>query len=499
MDMGIFQTNRLRDGLVFVAAFLLVKWLVVGSKARRKSALPLPPSPPGLPLIGHLLMLRGDFRHVFRGLMDKYGNIFSIRVGPQTIMVMNDIDAVKETFVNQSDAFSDRHMPPLLKYALGSAGSFAFDNGPVWKARRRFGLGAMRTFGVGKYSMEQRIIEEANILCEVIENNQETSFNPKGLITHSVSSIICGITFGQRFDLNDPEFKELIGRMHSALSSITFFSLGQLFPFLLHTPLYSEFRQLVFRLKSLVTRMVREHENSLDDQHIRDIIDLYVLEIREQKKRRDDIVFDETRVWRGIFDLFAAGTGTTSTTLMWAILLMASHPDTMKKVQAEIDSIIGDHRSPSMADREAMPLTMATILEIQRFRPVAPLGFPRFTSRDTVVKGYSIPKGTAVLVNIWELMHSTEYWDQPDKFNPSRFLSEDGKSIIKPDAFIPFGTGSRSCLGEILAKMELFLAFTCLLQRFNFYLSEDSPTNTEPIPGIALIPPDFRIRAEKRL
>ncbi|XP_782458.4 cytochrome P450 2U1 [Strongylocentrotus purpuratus] len=497
MELGLFKVERLRDGLICFAVFLLAKWLL-GSKTR-KSKLPLPPSPPGLPLIGHLPMFRRDFRKVFRGLKEKYGSVFSIRVGPQRTVVMSEIDAVKEAFVNQAEAFSDRHMPPLLKQGLGSAGSFAFDNGPVWKARRRFGLSAMRTFGVGKYSMEQRIIEEAKMLCETIENNQETSFNPKGLITHSVSSIICGITFGQRFDLNDPEFNDLISRIHSALSSISFFTVGQLFPFLLYTPLYSKFRNLISSLKTLVTRMVDEHGKTLDDQHIRDIIDLYILEIREQKKRGDEIVFDETRVWRGIFDLFAAGTGTTSTTLLWGILLMAAHPDAMEQVQNEIDCVIGDHRPPSMSDREALPLTMATIMEVQRFRPVSPLGFPRFTNKDAEVKGYSIPKGTAAIVNIWELMHSTKYWEEPDKFKPSRFMSDDGRSIIKPDAFIPFGIGSRVCLGEILAKMEVFLTFTCLLQRFIFRLPGDSPANIDAIPGVALIPYDFLIKAEKRV
>ena len=125
MEMGLFKVERLRDGLICFAVFLLAKWLL-GSKAR-KSKLPLPPSPPGLPLIGHLLMFRRDFREVFRGLKEKYGSVFSIRVGPQRTVVMSEIDAVKEAFVNQAEAFSDRHMPPLLKQGLGSAGKVNLD------------------------------------------------------------------------------------------------------------------------------------------------------------------------------------------------------------------------------------------------------------------------------------------------------------------------------------------------------------------------------------
>ena len=83
-------------------------------------------------------------------------------------------------------------------YRFSISGSFLFDNGRVWKARRRFGLSAMLTLGMGKRSMESRITEEATILCENIKTNLKVDFNPKALITSAVANVICGVSFGFR-------------------------------------------------------------------------------------------------------------------------------------------------------------------------------------------------------------------------------------------------------------------------------------------------------------
>ncbi|XP_072175961.1 cytochrome P450 2U1-like [Diadema setosum] len=444
-------------------------------------------------------MVRTDMRGVFSRLTAVYGGVFSLRVGPIPVVVVCDVEAVNEAFLVQGDAFEDRLMPPLLHYAIGKKGSFAFDNGPVWKARRRFGLSAMRNLGMGKSSMERRITEEARILCESLKSNRLGPFNPNGLTTNAVANVICSISFGERFDYDDPVFQNFVANVHQAVSSISFFSLGNALPFLFYSPLYSDFRYLIDFMKDTVQRIVGEHRKTLDDHDVRDIIDLYILEIHRQQKCGEEIVFDKDRAWRGIFDLIAAGTG-TSATLLWAFLLLAKFPDKMKQVQDEIDRVVGDHRSPSMSDQDAMPVTMATIMEIQRFRHVAPLGVPRRTNKEATIKGYRIPKGTAVIMNLWELMMSPKYWDQPEEFRPSRFLSEDGKTVLEPDAFIPFGIGSRICLGQLLAKMELFLFLTNILQRFTLQLADESlnDVSLDGRAGFALVPLDFKLSFKQR-
>uniref|UniRef100_A0A3Q4I8P9 Uncharacterized protein n=1 Tax=Neolamprologus brichardi TaxID=32507 RepID=A0A3Q4I8P9_NEOBR len=137
-----------------------------------------------------------------------------------------------------------------------------------------------------------------------------------------------------------------------------------------------------------------------------------------------------------------------------------------ERVQAEIDAVVGSSRQPSVSDRENMPYTDAVIHEIQRMGNIIPLNVLRMTSNETTVDKYTIPKGTMILASLDSVLHDESMWETPHSFNPQHFLDKDGK-FHKRDAFLPFSTGKRVCLGEQLARMELFLLFTSLLQRFS--------------------------------
>uniref|UniRef100_A0A3Q0R2P7 Uncharacterized protein n=1 Tax=Amphilophus citrinellus TaxID=61819 RepID=A0A3Q0R2P7_AMPCI len=121
---------------------------------------------------------------------------------------------------------------------------------------------------------------------------------------------------------------------------------------------------------------------------------------------------------------------------------------------------------PSTTDRENMPFTDAVIHEIQRMANIVPLNVVHMANRNTTLDKYSIPKGTMIMPTLHSVLHDESIWETPHLFNPQHFLDQDGK-FRKRDAFIPFSAGKRVCLGEQLARMELFLFFTSLLQRFS--------------------------------
>ncbi|NXU83545.1 CP2J2 protein, partial [Xiphorhynchus elegans] len=108
--------------------------------------------------------------------------------------------------------------------------------------------------------------------------------------------------------------------------------------------------------------------------------------------------------------------------------------------------------------------TNAVIHEVQRKANIVPLTMPRVAVKDTTVDGFFIPKGTAISINMTSVMFDKNEWETPDTFNPGHFL-KDGK-FWKREAFVPFSIGKRACLGELLARSELFLFFTSLLQKF---------------------------------
>ncbi|XP_066278637.1 cytochrome P450 2U1-like [Branchiostoma lanceolatum] len=118
-----------------------------------------------------------------------------------------------------------------------------------------------------------------------------------------------------------------------------------------------------------------------------------------------------------------------------------------------------------------MPYTTATLAEVHRINTVVPLSIPHSPSSETALNGYTIPAGTNILMNLWSVHMNPQLFPEPDNFNPDRFLDQDG-NFVKHEELIPFSVGPRVCLGEQLAKMEGFLLFVYLMQRFTFKLPE---------------------------
>ncbi|KAJ8017130.1 hypothetical protein DPEC_G00014560 [Dallia pectoralis] len=170
------------------------------------------------------------------------------------------------------------------------------------------------------------------------------------------------------------------------------------------------------------------------------------------------------------------------------------------RVQEEISKVIGS-RQPMAEDRKNLPYTDAVTHEIQRMANIAPLSLPHATSQDVTFQGYFIKKGTDVIVLLASVLKDESEWETPHSFNPAHFLNDKGQ-FVKRDAFLPFPAGRRACPGESLARMELFLFFTSLLQRFHFSpppgVTEDDLDLT-PVVGTSLFPPDHQLCVVSRV
>nr|DBA18282.1 TPA: hypothetical protein GDO54_016551 [Pyxicephalus adspersus] len=209
--------------------------------------------------------------------------------------------------------------------------------------------------------------------------------------------------------------------------------------------------------------------------------------------------FNETNLFLTTNDLFGAGTETTSTTLRWALLYMLLYQDIQSKVHEEIDRVIGRDRKPTMEDLQEMPYTNAVIHEIQRCGDISPLALPHMTYRDMEIQGYFLPKGTTIFLNLSSVLKDELVWEKPYQFYPKHFLDDDGK-FVKREAFMPFSAGRRVCLGEKLARMELFLFFITLMQQFTFEIPSKQPRpRDDPIYAFTLSPHPYEILAVPRV
>nr|XP_033785234.1 cytochrome P450 2D15-like [Geotrypetes seraphini] len=492
------------SNVTFLGLFLTVFVLLLDFLKRRKTWNRYPPGPSSIPFLGSMLQM--DFRQPqvsFTQLSKKFGNIFSLQICWRNLVVLNGFEAMKEALINKSEDIADRPRFPLYEHmgiCGNSAGLVLARYGRAWKDLRRFSLSTLRNFGMGKKSLEERIIEEAGFLNSAFESEESQPFDPHFIINNAVSNVICSITFGNRFEYNDKRFQKLLHMFEESMKLATGF-LPQMLnavPSLMHLPgPHQKILEIPKQIMRCLKEIADEHKESWDPAHNRDFIDAFLGEI-EKAKGSQETTFNELNLLFTTSDLFSAGTETTSTTLRWALLFMLLHPEIQSKVHAEIDRVIGRDRRPELGDQVNMPFTNAVIHETLRCGDIVPIALPHMAYRDTEIQGFFIPKGVVIITNLSSVLKDETYWEKPHQFYPEHFLNAEGQ-FLKREAFIPFSAGRRVCLGEQLARMELFIFFTTLMQRFTFLIPENQPKpQLKPCFAVTSSPHPYQICAKLR-
>ncbi|KAI4876913.1 hypothetical protein NFI96_030221 [Prochilodus magdalenae] len=503
---------------VLVLSLIAVYLLLAGSQQERKE----PPGPKPLPILGNILEL--DLKRPYLSLLSmskRYGSVFTVYFGPKKVIVLAGYQTVKKALVNHAEEFGDRDINPMFYdftegydnqlQEFSSNPGILFSNGENWKVMRRFSLATLRDFGMGKRDSEEKILQETCYLREVFEQFKGKPFDTTKPVNYAVSNIISAIVYGSRFEYTDSQFKNMVNRANKIvkLTGSASIQLYNMFPWLQQ---FIKNWKLIMRNHKQdleeVHKRVDGLQKTLNPQDCRGLVDCFLVHKQNAEKRGEkNTMYHEKNLLYTITNLFAAGTDTTATTLRWGLLLMAKYPYiqvklkvlTPDRAQEEIDGVVGS-RQPVVEDRKNLPYTDAVIHEIQRLANIVPMSVPHTTACDVHFQGFFIKKGTCVFPLLTSVLRDENEWETPNTFNPAHFLDEEGR-FVKRDAFMPFSAGRRVCLGESLARMELFLFFTSLLQHFRFTpppgVSENQLDLT-PAVGFTLSPSPHKLCAISR-
>ena len=205
-----------------------------------------------------------------------------------------------------------------------------------------------------------------------------------------------------------------------------------------------------------------------------------------------------------LIDLFMGGSETTSITLIWTFLFLLHHPEVQTKLHIELDAECG-HRLAELSDMENLHMVKAVMHESLRVSCVVPCGVPHYVQEDTRIGGYFFPAGVNVMANLGYILHDPTVWENPQTFQPERFLNSEGKfENAFAKHFVPFSVGKRFCLGQTLSEQEYFLFLTGILKRFTLsrdesqtlpsYKFEDDYTNR----GFIRYAPKYKVHLNDR-
>jgi len=394
--------------------------------------------------------------------------------------------------------------PQMMEPESGLPKGIIMTDGKVWMEQRRFVLKTLRDFGFGKKSMESLVHDEVTELIESLKKDVNKPIHIDGRFNIAVFNALWTIVAGERYSHSESKVQQLIHGLSSSMEDTKVLGMLMSLPFLSKImPEFSGLNEYARNNKPIfdfMREIIADHKKTFQSGNNRDLLDCYLEQMNETTDANSSFYQEEgeSQLVMTLYDIFLGGTETTSYTLMWMFLLLARHSDVQEKLHEEIENVVGDARFPSLSDKANLPYLEAVIMELMRFSSLSPI-IPRRAVEDVELRGYFIPKGTSVYANLYELNFDPKIWGDPENFRPSRFLNEFGK-IVKNEALIPFGYGRRFCLGESLARDQIFLFTASLFQRFKVNLGPDNKSeNIETVLGAQMrIPKPERLVFQDR-
>ncbi|KAJ6906250.1 cytochrome P450 84A1-like [Populus alba x Populus x berolinensis] len=482
MDSPLLQSLQ-SPSMLFILASLFVS-IILWFPIRKK--LPYPPGPKGYPIIGNLGMVDQLTHRGLAALSKRYGGLCHLQMGGLHVVAVSTPEIAREVLQAQDVVFANRPANVAIVYLTYDRADMAFANyGPFWRQTRK--ICVMKLFSRKRAESWASVRDEVEFTVRQVSEKTGEPVNIGELVFALTRSITYKAAFGSSSNEGQEEFMEILQEFSKLFGA---FNVADFFPWLGWVNAQDFNKRLARARDSLdgfIDTIIDEHiakkNNSKgldardeDEEVDSDMVDGLLAFYSEDASKHDfdesksTVKFNKDHIKALIMDVMFGGTETVASAIEWAIAELMKSPEDLKKVHQELMDVVGLNRTVHESDLEKLIYLKCAVKETLRLHPPIPLLLHE-TAKDTVLNGYRIPARSRVMINAWAIGRDPNAWEDPDKFNPSRFL--DGKA---PDfrgmdfEFLPFGSGRRSCPGMQLGLYALELAVAHLLHCFNWEL-----------------------------
>lgn len=477
--------------LVFVLALLLLKLLLSYIGVPKN----LPPGPSGPPVVGYLPHLGYAHPVGLQDIVRKYGPVSSFYLGQKLVLLLSSYEALKEAFVKQADTFAGR--PDSFPFRVyDTDNGIITTEGPMFRTFKSFILTYLKDAGAAKHSLELIVKDNAEEFVKYMRTlgaKPTEVLEPLGV---SIANTYTILLLGKKFDKKDPWITEMVSllyREQRAYGNGTRIYM----PWTKHVPGLAKWigEDEIRDVKAGIHRLLELEVKATDKDYVlgskKNFVHAWYTEAESRKEKDpNDTLFTRLNLRHNMDYVFSAGYDTTVTTLRWAFIYFMMYPDIQERLRKEIDDVIGRDGTPSTADEVKMPFLQATIQEIHRYASIVPLAVNHWNREETTLYGYNIPKHTYIIPNLVAVHFNPERFPEPDVFKPDRFIDSNGK-FIRDEQVIPFSIGKRSCPGEPLAQVEIYIYIIYLLQNFIIQRPEGKEISVDRNPSLSSNPKSF--------
>ncbi|XP_047325117.1 cytochrome P450 CYP82D47-like [Impatiens glandulifera] len=517
-SLDAVSSSSIAGSLFFIVLMFLYYYFIFLGGAGAQHRLNKPPEPSGAwPVLGHLLLLQGPklFHLALSDMADKYGPIFSIRLGLHQSIVVSDWELAKELSTTHDIAVASR--PQLLagkhlgyNYAMFGLSPY----GSYWRVIRKFAmlellsmhrlnlLGHIRVFEI-KSSIQQLY----KLWVDKGDGNLNltTGFGIDGVMVEMrqwildlTTNVIFRMIYGKRYSGGCVDMDEARKCQRILQKIMHLFGLnlvGDMIPWLRWLDIgghENAMKETSKEYDNLLEGWLEEHHarrrghngSGKDD---RDFMDVMI----SMLKAADIEGYDANTINKSTcLNMNLGGVDTTATMLTWTLCLLMNHPNVLMKVEEELDIHVGKGRLVEESDIPNLVYLQAVIKESLRLYPPAPLGAPREVTRDCVVGGYHVAAGTRLFLNVWKLQRDPKICSEPLEFKPERFMTTHNNIDVRGLNFelIPFGAGRRVCPGINFSMQIGHLVIASLLQSFKLSNPHDhnEPVDMTAIEGLTI-------------